>query len=260
MSIIFQIENRVATLVLDRANKRNALSRSMIEELVESISKVANSDARVLVIQAKGPVFCAGMDLGEMQARNSAADPEAEFQYDSKIYRDLLVGLLQLPIPTIAVLQGPVLAGGVGFVLACDMVIGSENVLFALPEPRRGITAAMVTPLLIYRGGVGAASYMLLSGQRISGGDAFRFHLCHQVCAEDELGQAKLSLVESILTGSPAALALTKSHLQKCAQDDLIAQIDQSISVSAKARETEDAKEGLAAFLEKRSPNWTPSN
>ena len=94
-------------------------------------------------------------------------------------------------MPTVAVVQGPALAGGMGMVLACDIVIASENVYFMLPEPRRGITASMVTPMLIHRIGSGPASFLLLSGERVSAAQAATFGMCHDVVSSERIGSSR---------------------------------------------------------------------
>lgn len=127
-----------------------------------------------------------------------------------------------------------------------------------LPEPARGITASMVTPFLIHRVGSGPATYMLLSGERISSENARNFGLCHDVVTSAKLKARSQKLVNAVLTGSRSALAITKQHINQCAPTDVLADLKKSIHVSARARETEDAREGLAAFLEKRKPNWQP--
>lgn len=256
--ITVSLEDGIATITLDRAEKRNALRRDFIEEMNAAIAELVNEPTlRVLVLAAEGSVFCAGMDLGQMKARAAAEDGPAELQRDSEVYCDLLKSIFLLQVPTIAVLQGPVLAGGVGLVLACDIVIATDNSFFMLPEPVRGITAAMVTPFLIHRIGSGPATYMLLSGERVSAANAKWFGLCHDVVAANQLQDRVDSLIQAVLTGAPAALAITKQHVQKCSAE-VIELVDMSIEVSAKARETEDAQEGLAAFLEKRRPAWQP--
>ena len=143
-------------------------------------------------------------------------------------------------------------------ILACDLMVASDNAFFMLPEPMRGITAAMVTPFLIHRIGAGPASYMLLSGERVPAEKALGLNLCHEVVPEDQFASRMESLIAAILTGSKSALAITKQHVAECLSGDLVAQVKKSVQVSAQARETADAREGLAAFLEKRKPNWQP--
>ena len=249
-------ENGVGRIVLSREEKRNALKREFIQELNQAVDDLsANPELRVLEFSARGSVFCAGMDLGQMKSRAESESGPAELQKDSEVYCELLKKIFALSVPTVAKLQGPVLAGGVGLVLACDLVVASENVFFMLPEPVRGITAAMVTPFLIYRVGNGPANYMLLSGERLSASAALRTGLCHDVVLTEALNERADSLIAAILTGAPSALAITKRHAQDCAFD-VHGLVEKSIEVSAKARETADAQEGLTAFLEKRKPNW----
>jgi methylglutaconyl-CoA hydratase len=218
-----------------------------------------DESVRLVVLAAKGPVFCAGMDLAEMQDRATNPNAKELWREDTKVYRDLLVSLVTLPKTTLAVVQGPALAGGMGLAMACDLVLASEAAMFGLPEPKRGITAAVVAPLVCYRGGISTASYLLLSGRNLSALESLKRGLCHQVVKAEDLQSSEDDLCRSILTGAPAALAATKAHLLATAGRDLIAQLDAGMKVSALARETPDAREGLAAFLEKRDPAWFPS-
>ena len=165
----YSVDEGIASVTLARPGKRNALSREFIEQLSQAVQQCEDDPSvRVLVFQAEGTVFCAGMDLGEMQQRATSENGQSEWQRDSEVYADLLSRIFHLKVPTIAALQGPVLAGGVGLVLACDMIIATANAFVMLPEPMRGITAAMVTPFLVYRIGAGPATQMLLSGQQIT--------------------------------------------------------------------------------------------
>ena len=252
------VDSGVARLTLDRPEKRNALRREIILSMLGHVRNIASDETvRVLVLQSTGKVFCAGMDLGQMQERAQSPDSAAEWQQDSQAFCDLLTAIQGLTIPTIACLQGPALAGGVGLVVACDIVIASENTFFMLPEPMRGITAAIVTPLLLHRIGPGPATYMLLSNERVPSSNSFG--LCHDVVPLSELQTRLESLIASILGGSRSAFAITKSHIASSLDsgtDDLATLISRSMSVSAQARSTDDAREGLAAFLEKRKPSW----
>lgn len=252
-------EAGVTHVSLARANKRNALTRAMIVELTQVLEQVNQAgQTRVLVLAADGPVFCAGMDLGEMQER--AASPEAAEQWkeDSRVYRRLVGTLFELPFPTIAVVQGAAVAGGVGIVLSCDLVLTAESAFFALPEPMRGITAAMVAPLLIFRIGEGNATTLLLSGERCSAARSLRIGLSYDVVASEELEARTDQLVRQVLHGAPDALRITKQHIHRCAAAEMSELLDLSIEVSASARESGDAREGLAAFLERRPTRWQP--
>ncbi len=252
-------ENSIASVVLCRSEKRNALSRQLLDELITATKQqLANEDVRALVIRAEGSVFCAGMDLGEMQQRATSEDGPAQWQKDSEDYCQLLADLYTASVPTIAVLQGPVLAGGVGMVLACDFVVASDSAFVSLPEPQRGITAAMVTPLLVHRLGAGPATQLLLSGGRMSAARAEALGMIYSVTAPEDLNSAVDDLLASILKGSKQALAITKQHVGQMSECEMLEKLRKSIAVSAHARASDDAREGLAAFLEKRPPHWQP--
>ncbi|MCA9115516.1 MAG: enoyl-CoA hydratase/isomerase family protein [Planctomycetaceae bacterium] len=249
----------VTRLILNRPEKRNALSRQLIAELTQAVTAASQDpELRVLVLTARGPVFCAGMDLAEMQERAARPESRELWREDTEVYHRLLVLLLEVRVPVVAVLPGPALAGGLGVVLACDLVLAADSAFFSLPEPKRGITAAIVSPLLAWRVGVSQSSWLLLSGHSIDSAEAHRHGLCHQVVSADELAAAEESLVRSILSGSPAALAVTKQQLQACSGAGLLEQLESAREASATARETSEAREGLAAFLEKRPPAWQP--
>ncbi|HMO92524.1 MAG TPA: enoyl-CoA hydratase-related protein [Pirellulaceae bacterium] len=250
-------ENGIGRITLNRPDKRNALTHELIEQLQEAVQEQGSDpQLRLLIFQATGKVFCAGMDLGEMQQRACSPHAEQEWMEDSKVYCNLLTKIFTLPVPTVAAIQGPVLAGGMGFVLACDFMGSVESAFFALPEPLRGITAAIVTPLLIHRVGAGTASHWLLSGEQVSPQRAMQVGLVHDVVPDELLERRIDMLAKSILTGSPRALAITKQHVLDCSPSPVVSQLRDSVQVSAVARGTDDAREGLAAFLEKRKPHW----
>lgn len=251
----------IARVILNRPDKRNALNRDLVNRLATAVGELEQDDSiRVLILTGAGSVFCAGMDLAEMQSR--AVDPNAtsEWNRDTDDYRRLLERLFRCQKPTVAVMNGPALAGGVGLVLACDMVLASSDSFLSLPEPRRGITAAVVSPLLTYRVGTGPATYMLLSGRRLPVEVAHRWGLVHEVVPTADLADAEKSLCREILTGAPSALATTKKLLLDQTGGSVLESMRHATEVSARAREADDAREGLAAFLEKRFPSWHPSD
>ncbi len=254
-----QTVSGVARLTLNRPEKRNALTRALLTDLLVQVRKAAADDAvRIVVLDSTGDVFCAGMDLAEMQEVALSPEPEEFWRQDSQLFCDVLSALFEAPKPVVCVAQGPVLAGGVGLMLACDMVLAAETARFSLPEPRRGITASIVTPLLAYRVGAARASALLLSGESFSAARALDSGLCHDVVPAEKLHERTEALTASILTGSPMALAESKRQLIDSAGAEITAQLQRAVEASAVARGTDDAREGLAAFLEKRSPNWQP--
>jgi len=251
------LTQNIARLTLSRPAKRNALTRELLAALCEAVREISALDhIRLMILEAEGPVFCAGMDLAQMQATAAAPNCADLWSTDAQLYCDLLLGIWRLAVPTVAVIQGPVLAGGVGLALACDLIVASETATFSLPEPKRGITAAIVTPLLVHRIGSGASAHLLLSGRVWDARHAFQRGLCDELVAPDQLPAAVSSLTASILTSSPAALRLTKSQWRSVAAASMAEQLTQAVAQSAQARETGDAREGLQAFLEKRNPVW----
>jgi methylglutaconyl-CoA hydratase len=255
--VLISASDGVVRLTLNRPQKRNALTRELLTELLAKVKDAASrSEMRCLVLAANGPAFCAGMDLVEMQETAARADATKIWHADTELYHDVVSTIFNLPFPVLAVVQGPAVAGGLGLVLACDLVIAADSATFALPEPKRGITAAIVAPLLVYRTGTAGASYLLLSGESIDAQAARRMGICHSVVAPAQLQTAANEQVRSILSGSPGALAVTKQQLRACAAVDVLAQLKRAVAVSAQARETVEAREGMAAFLENRPPTW----
>jgi len=249
----------VARVCLNRPDKRNALTDDFIREITAAVQDVRDDESmRVMVLAAKGTVFCAGMDLAQMQQRAAAENREELWLEDSRILRDTFKAIFELPIPTAAVAQGPAVAGGMGLIAACDLVLASTTAFFALPEPQRGITAAMVTPLLLHRVAVSPANELLLGGGRMSAERAVQIGLCCDAVAPEEIEAAERALVRSILNGSRSALAQTKQHVINCVGANVMRQLDDSVERSAIARRTDDAREGLQAFLDKRKAAWIP--
>jgi len=251
----------VTRITLNRPDKRNALTRLLLTDLLIQLRKTAaDSQTRLILLNAAGPVFCAGMDLAEMQAVAVSDEPEQFWRQDAQLYCDVLTAMLEAPQPIVAILQGPVLAGGVGLTMACDLILSAENAFFSLPEPQRGITASIVIPLLAYRVGAAAASTLLMSGERLSAQRAHALGLCHDIVPADLLAERTESLVKTILAGSPQALAQSKHQLRAAAGPELTRQLEQAVIASGEMRGTDDAREGLAAFLVKRPPRWTPTD
>ena len=248
----------VVQVTLNRPDKRNVLTRGMLDELLQ-VFRGLTPDVRLVVLRANGSVFCAGMDLQEMQETATRPDAAQIWQQDAERYRQVLETLFFLPCPTLCVVQGPALAGGVGLVLACDLVMATEAASFALPEPKRGIIAAMVLPLAVQRLGYGPASWLLLAGKTLHLEESCRCGLVHETTTSMTVDQDVSAAIAAVLTGAPSILSLTKQQLQAPIADQLRADWDAAARVSAEARSRPEAREGLQAFLERRVPNWIPT-
>ncbi|HWC91140.1 MAG TPA: enoyl-CoA hydratase/isomerase family protein, partial [Pirellulales bacterium] len=246
-----------ASIILNRPDKRNALTRAMIAELSQALDDLHQERrVRAVILTGAGPAFCAGMDLGEMLETSRQDDAQAQWHRDAVMYLDLLLMMLRFPKPLIAAVNGPAMAGGAGLVLACDLVVAAESAAFGLPEPLRGIVAGMVAPLLHFRVGGGQAARLLLSASTLPAAEALRIGLFHEIVHPDHLWPRASELAAQCARCAPEALQLSKRLLNETIGEQLTTLLTAGAAASATARTTEAAAEGLAAFLEKRDPIW----
>lgn len=245
------------TIVLNRPDKRNALSRQMMADIGQALDDLHQERmVRAVILTGAGSAFCAGMDLVEMQETSQQPDSLLQWHHDAVQYRELLETMLRFPKPLIAAVNGPVVAGGTGLMLASDIVIAADTAKFALPEPRRGIVAGIVAPLLVFRIGASHAANLLLTARTIDAAEAHRIGLVHEVVKADLLWARAQELAGEIAHSAPEAIQLTKRLLNETIGEHLATLLSAGAADSATARTTEAAREGLAAFLEKREPKW----
>jgi enoyl-CoA hydratase/carnithine racemase len=242
------IRDQTATVVLNRPEKRNALSRALLADLSQALDDLhLERRVRAVVLTGAGTAFCAGMDLGEMRETAKLERPHDQWREDAVLYQELLTQMLNFPKPLIAAVNGPAVAGGAGLVLGCDIVLAAEEAQFGLPEPRRGIVAGLVTPILVFRIGAGHAARLLLTGALLND---------HELLKADHLWPRAHEVAAECARCAPEALQLTKRMLNETVGEQLTTQLAAGAAVSATARTTEAAQEGLNAFLEKREPKW----
>ena len=245
------------TIVLNRPEKRNALSRALIRDLKEAFFDLHQERrVRAVILTGAGPAFCAGMDLAEMRETAKRDDAQQQWHEDAETYRDLLETMLRFPKPIIAAVPGPAMAGGMGLVLAADIVLAAKEAAFGLPEPKRGLVAGMVAPLFVFRVGAGRAARWLLTGERFDLDEAQQMGLVHEQTEQDLLWARAHELAQACAESAPEAIQLTKQVLNETIGHHLWTALAAGAAVSATARTTEAAQEGLAAFLEKRPPKW----
>lgn len=251
------INSHVGTIILNRPDKRNALSRALLRELQQSFDDLHREKrVRAVIITGGGSAFCAGMDLNEMLETSRQANAQTQWHDDAVQYRDLLETMLRFPKPLICGLNGPAVAGGVGLVLGCDLVVASEHATLSLPEPRRGIVAGMVAPLLAFRAGGGNASRLLMTGEPIDAPTAERMGIVHYRVATEQVWAKGVEVASICCQSAPESLQLTKKLLNETIGEVLFTQLSSGAAASAAARTTSAAVEGLTAFAEKRPPNW----
>jgi methylglutaconyl-CoA hydratase len=258
MSLIrIHVAAPTGTIILDRPEKRNALSRDMLAELSQALDDLhLERRVRAVVLTGAGSAFCAGMDLGEMLDTSRQTDAHTQWHRDSVVYQELLLQMLRFPKPLIAAVNGPAMAGGAGLMLACDIVLAADVATFGLPEPLRGIVAGMVAPLLHFRIGGSQAARLLLTAMTINAEEALRLGLFHELVDADLLWARAAEVAAQCARSAPEALQLTKRMLNETIGEQLTTLLAAGAAASAAARTTEAAAEGLAAFREKRDPTW----
>lgn len=255
--ILRHAEGPITTLTLHRPDRRNALSRGLVEALLDRLENLAASpDARVLILKAQGPAFCAGLDL--MEAAEILAEPDAEGLAieDMNVLATMLTRLHSLPQATIAVVQGDALGGGAGLALACDFVLMAHSAHLGFPEVLRGLVPAIVLQDLVRQVGDRVARRLVLTGELVSAEQARDLGLVTDAIPDAELDLRADQLARQILHAGPQAIAITKQLL-----DDATGRrrdLQRVATLSAQVRCSPEAHEGLASFLERRPAAWVP--
>jgi methylglutaconyl-CoA hydratase len=246
----------VATLILNRPEVHNAFNDALIAELTQAFAELAADPAvRLLVLRGAGKSFSAGADLAWMQ--RLAGYSFEENLNDARALGRMLQTLYQFPRPTLAVVQGAALGGGVGLVAACDMAVASEAAVFGLSEVRLGLIPAVISPYVIAAIGERACRGLFLTGERFSAHEAYRLGLVRAVVPPAELDAAAGKLTVELLQGGPASQAAAKGLIRAVARrplDDAL--VEETAMRIARQRASAEGREGLAAFLEKRKPGW----
>ncbi len=250
----YELRGPAAVITLNRPDKRNALSRDLIRAIDARFAHAASdSSARCVVLTGAGVAFCAGMDLAELQA-TARADADVIWN-DAQTLAHLFDRIYSLPKPTLAVVNGPAVAGGAGFVSVCDMAIAAPTAKFGYPEVRRGLVAALVMPHLLRHVGERMARHLLIAGDLIDAATAERCGLINEVVPSDKLWARADELIASFAAGGPQALATTKSLLKQFSRQAL--SVEEAARESAAPRLTEECRLGLEAFFAKQDPPWT---
>jgi enoyl-CoA hydratase/carnithine racemase len=254
-----KVHGAAGTIVLNRPARRNALSRSMLAQLQQALGDLHQEKrVRAIVVTGAGTAFCAGMDALEMQAEGTLPDAERDRVWGetAEEYRDLISQMIDLPKPIVASVNGPAVASGAGLVLACDVVVASPTARFGLTDPRHGLVAGVVGPLLAFRVGGGPAARLMMTSSLYPAEEAFRLGIYHEMIEGDLLWARCVQIAEECAAAAPEAIGLSKRLLYETIGEQLSTQLNVGAAISATARTTESAKEGLSAFVEKRRPEW----
>ena len=248
-------DGRVATITLNRPDKRNAISYELIEDLLAALEEVAKSAALVLILTGAGKAFCSGMDLENLKALMGRS-PEQSLQ-DSQIMARLFRTLYDYPKPTIAAVNGAAIAGGTGLATLCDFTLAVTDAKFGYTEVKIGFVPAIVSAFLLRQVGEKIARDLLLTGRLFDAEEAKRIGLVTEIVAAENLVARARELAGQLMENSPASLLYTKRLLSEAARVELDRQIEVSVRENAAIRATPDFREGITSFLEKRKPKWT---
>ena len=245
----------VATLTLNRPDKRNAISYDLIEELHHALDEVHKSESHILILTGAGSAFCSGMDLDNL--REITRHTEEENLADSGRMAHMFRVLYDFPKVTIAAVNGVALAGGCGLATLCDFTLAAPEAKFGYTEVRIGFVPAIVSTFLLRQVGEKHARDLLLTGRIISAEEAFRLGLVNEVVSGKNLMDRARELATTLVANSPASLLATKRLLRTYSHLELDHQIAAAVDENARIRTTHDFREGISAFLEKRKPSWT---
>nr|WP_090277406.1 enoyl-CoA hydratase family protein [Mycolicibacterium komanii]CRL71838.1 enoyl-CoA hydratase [Mycolicibacterium komanii] len=250
----YDVDGPVARLTLDSPANRNALSTALVEQLHHGLTEaVADPGVRVVVLGHTGGTFCAGADLSEAAGREPgelAADRAREMTR-------LLRRILELPVPVVGAIDGHVRAGGLGLVGACDIVVAGRQSTFALTEARIGVAPSIISLTLLPRMTSRAASRYFVTGEKFSAAEADEMGLV--TIASDDVDAGVADLTAAIAKASPQGLATSKALVTAPILETFDRHAETLTQQSAELFVSDEAREGMLAFLEKREPRWTRS-
>src|SRR5712692_447093 len=248
-------DSGMATITLNRPDKRNAISFELIDDLLRALKEVETSDAIVLILTGAGKAFSSGMDLDNLKTLIGRS-PEQNLQ-DSNTMVRMFRTLYEFPKVTIAAVNGAAIAGGTGLALLCDFTLAVPEAKFGYTEVRIGFVPAIVSTFLLRQVGEKQARDLLLTGRIIGADEAARIGLINEIVAPENLMAKAGELAAMLLENSPASLHATKRLLTDHARAELDAQIEAAVRENAAIRSTADFREGVSSFLEKRKPRWS---
>ena len=247
---LVRVERRgpAAVLTLDSPHNRNALSRTLLAQLHAALlAAPQDPGVRVVVLTGAGPAFCSGADLKEQRTGGVAMVAALP---------DVLLAIMQGPLPVVARVNGAARAGGLGLVAACDLAVGLTSATFGFSEVRLGVVPAIIAVPCLLRLGRQAARELFLTGEPFDGTRARQIGLLDRAVGEDELDATVDALVAQLGLGAPGALAATRAVLDDLAGDDLAADLARMAQVSAERFASDEGREGIAALLDERPPSW----
>lgn len=240
----------ISRIILNRPERRNALSLELMLGLQAAFEDLEFSGQRAVILQGAGAVFCSGLDLVE------AADP-ARAEESAQCVARLFETVLCSSLITVAAAEGVAFAGGAGLLACCDFVVASQTLQIGFPEVRRGLIPALVSVLLSGRIPESKLRELFLSAEPVSADAALAMGLANRIAPPDSILSEATRMAETVLQGAPEAVRVTKRHLRDLRWPGLKAQLQAALAAHVHARRGWEAREGIAAFLERRAPHWS---
>src|SRR5260370_42145765 len=253
-TLLLEITGNLATITLNRPEKRNAISTQMIAELQTALDEIEKSHVRVGILTGAGKAFCAGMDLETLAAM--AQHSPSENQEDSRRMARLFRRIWSFPRPLIAAVNGTALAGGCGIATLCDFTLAVPEAKFGYTEVKIGFLPAIVSVFLMRQIGEKKTRDLLLTGRIIEAAEAKEIGLINEIVPSEKLMERAPELANQLITASPSSLTRSKHLLVSSAAAGADHDLERAILETARIRCTPDFQEGLASFLEKRKPVW----
>lgn len=253
-TLLLEYTGDVATITLNRPDKRNAVTRQMISELLAALDAVEASKARIGIITGAGKAFCSGMDLRMLSA--IALQSAEENLEDSRRMAKMLRRIWSYSKPLIAAVNGAALAGGCGIATLCDFTIAVPEAKLGYTEVRIGFLPAIVSVFLVRQIGEKRARDLLLTGRIVEAAEAKELGLITEIVPAEKLMERAREIADVLIAASPGSLTRTKHLLTSVAEASMDADLERAVLENARIRCTPDFKEGLASFLEKRKPVW----
>jgi methylglutaconyl-CoA hydratase len=244
----------IATITLNRPEKRNAVSFELVGELMAAMEEIEASSAQVLIFTGSGKAFCAGMDLEEL--KSLVGKTHEENVKDSATMAAMFRRLYDFPKPTIAAVNGAAIAGGTGIATMCDFTLAVPEAKFGYTEVRIGFVPAIVSSILVWQVGHKLARDLLLTGRLFDAAEANRYGLVNEVVPAERLLERAKEIATQLMQNSPSSVRATKRLINSFIAAQLDGQIAAAIEDNARIRTTADFREGVASFLEKRTPVW----
>jgi len=255
-NIVVTVADHIATILLNRPEKRNAMHGPLIKEMIQALENLMTDSAvQVLVIRGTGEHFCAGADIGWM--KQIAAGSYSDNYDDAQLLADFLYNLYHFPKPTVALVHGATMGGGLGIVAACDIAFAAKNASFGFSEVKVGIAPCIISPYVLAAIGERQAHYYFLTGERFNAEEAQRIGFVHRVVENEVLLSTGIALAKTLQKNGPHALTAVKQLIRQVAKEKITEELTQKTAeYLANLRSSPEGEEGLRAFLEKRTPVW----